>query len=127
MNDEVRPPSEQPAATAPAGTASGTASGTAAELSAKAVDTVDLVVNTLGDRAVRPVLVAARAVVFGLVIAVMAVVIIVLASVSLVRLLHVYAFPDRVWAAEAVVGFILVALGLVAWSQRTARPAGKQG
>jgi hypothetical protein len=90
------------------------------ELSAKAVDTIDLVVTTVNDKAIRPLVVAARAVVFGVLIAVLGSVALVLGAVALVRLLDVYAFAGRVWASDALLGAVLVAAGLLAWSKRSA-------
>ncbi len=95
-----------------------------AELSAKAVDTIDLLVANINDKAVRPLLVAARALVFGMLAAVLAIVVVVVASVAVVRVLEVYVFDGRVWAAEALLGLIFVAVGLFSWSRRSARPAG---
>ncbi|HUZ11197.1 MAG TPA: hypothetical protein VMU76_13620 [Acidimicrobiales bacterium] len=98
-----------------------------AELSAKAVDTIDLVVANINDRAIRPLLIAARALVFGMLAAVLGIVVVVVASVAVVRLLDVYVFDGRVWAAEALLGAIFVAFGLLAWSRRSPRPAGRDG
>ena len=72
-----------------------------AEWPKKAADTVDLVVDTIHDKAIRPVLLAARIVVFGLLIAVLSSVVLVLLSVGLLRLLDVYAFAGRVWLSYA--------------------------
>jgi hypothetical protein len=96
--------------------------GAAADLSAKAADTVDLVVETLHDKAIRPLILAARAVVFGVLVAVLGLVVLVLLAVALVRLLDVYVFDGRVWASDALLGFVFVAAGSFAWSRRTTRP-----
>lgn len=126
MSDDASPQAGSPTA-APAAAPVEGANGVTftAEWAAKAVDTVDLVVNTVGDKAVRPVLVAARGVVFGLIIATMAVVVVVLASISLIRLLDVYVFGHRVWASYALLGAVITTSGLMVWSQRAPRPAGK--
>ncbi len=100
--------------------------GGTAEWPARAVDAIDLVVGTVNDRAVRPIVVAARAIVFGLLIAVIGLVVLVLVSVGLIRLLDVYVFPGRVWASYAVLGALFSILGLWAWSKRTV-PAGSTG
>jgi hypothetical protein len=94
-----------------------------AEWPKKAADTVDLVVDTIHDKAIRPVLLAARIVVFGLLIAVLSTVVLVLLSVGLLRLLDVYAFPGRVWLSYAVVGGVFTVVGLLAWTKRTSRAA----
>jgi hypothetical protein len=92
----------------------------AADLSAKAVDTIDLIVATVNDKAIRPLLLAGRVLVFGLLAAVLGVLVLVVVSVAVVRLLDVYAFSGRVWAAEALLGAVFVAGGLFAWSKRSA-------
>jgi uncharacterized protein YacL len=94
-------------------------SAATAEWPKKAADAVDLVVDTIHDKAIRPVLLAARAIVFGLLVAVLAFVVLTLISVGLLRLLDVYVFPGRVWASYAVLGLVFCAGGLGAWSQRT--------
>ena len=127
-----RPPTGPDQAPAVPATAQGAPAGPpapvmGAEWAAKAVDAIDLVVNTVGDRAVRPVLLAARGIVFGLVIVVMAGLVGIVASVALVRLLDVYAFGGRVWAADALLGVVLTAAGFLAWSRRLPRPGGEKG
>jgi len=89
----------------------------------KVADTVDDVVQGVHDRVVRPLLLAARAVVFGLVAATMGLLLIVLFSIAAIRLLDVYAFRHRVWPAYAVIGGALVLLGAAAWSRRGASGA----
>jgi hypothetical protein len=101
--------------------------GVAAELSAKAADTVDLIVETIHDKALRPLLLAARAVVFGLLAAVLGLVVLVLVAVALVRLFDVYVFDGRVWASDALLGSVFVAAGVLAWSRRTGRSASTEG
>jgi predicted anti-sigma-YlaC factor YlaD len=93
----------------------------ASDLSARAADTVDLVVAMVNDRAIRPAIIAARALVFGMLAAVLGIVVVVVASVALVRVLEVYVFEGRVWAAEALLGIIFVAAGLFLWSLRPPR------
>jgi uncharacterized protein YacL len=85
----------------------------------KAADVVDLVVDTIHDKAIRPVLIAARAIVFGLLIAALGSVVLILVSAGLLRLLDVYVFPGRVWASYGLLGLIFCGAGLAAWSKRT--------
>lgn len=101
-------------------------SSLAGEWPVKAADAVDSVVGMVHDKAVRPLILVARAVVFGLVVAVLAGVLVTAVSVGLIRLLDVYAFPGRVWASYALVGFVFSVAGLLAWSRRSARPAGSR-
>lgn len=89
------------------------------EWSNKAVDAVDLVVDVVHDKVVRPALIAGRAVVFGVLIAFVALVVLILLAVGFVRLLDVYAFGDRVWASDALLGTIFGVGGFFLWLQRT--------
>jgi hypothetical protein len=95
-----------------------------ADWPAKAADMVEMAVDGVFDRVVRPILVAVRAVVFGLLIATMGLVLLVAVSIAFVRLLDVYVFDGRVWASDALVGALLTAAGLFAWSQRATRRTG---
>ncbi len=99
------------------------ASGSARALDwpARAADAIEATVNTVHDRVVRPLLLIARAIVFGILVASMALALGILMSVALVRLLDDYWFSKRVWASEAIVGGAITLIGLAAWSQRRAR------
>ena len=100
-------------------------SSVAAEWPSRAADLVDTLVALLRDKTVRPLTLVARAIVFGIIIFAAAVVVLVLVSITLVRVLTEYAFDGRVWASDLLVGAIFVAIGLGAWSQRTASRARK--
>ncbi len=93
----------------------------------KAADVIDLVVDTVHDKFIRPVLIAARAIVFGLLIATLLLVLMILLSVALIRLLDVYVFPGRVWASYLLLGALFCAAGLFAWYQRSASEAKATG
>lgn len=97
---------------------------TSADWPARTADTIEAAVAAAHDRLVRPLVIGARAVVFGIVIAVTALVLCVLLSIALVRLLDVYAFGGRAWASEALVGAVLSLGGLAAWSRRRPRRTG---
>jgi|HubBroStandDraft_4_1064222.scaffolds.fasta_scaffold1036863_2 hypothetical protein len=92
-----------------------------ADWPAKVADTIEGVVGNVQDRVVRPIILASRAVVFGIIIATMALVLVVLLCIAVVRLLDVYAFGGRVWASDALLGAILVVAGAFAWSKRGTR------
>ncbi|MDA8147702.1 MAG: hypothetical protein M0Z93_02850 [Actinomycetota bacterium] len=87
---------------------------------ARAADLVDTVAALVRDRAIRPVVLVARALVFGLLVVVASTVTAVLLAIAAVRLLTVYAFDGRVWAADFLIGAVFVGGGLVAWSRRGA-------
>jgi hypothetical protein len=65
-------------------------------------------------------LLAARAIVFGLVAAAMALLLLVLLVIAAIRVLDVYVFGHRVWPAYALIGVILVLGGAFAWTKRKA-------
>lgn len=89
-----------------------------ADWPARAADAVDYVVAVIRDRAVRPIILLVRVVVFGAIITATAIVATILASVGLVRVLDLEAFGGRVWASDLVVGGFFVLCGLLLWSRR---------
>jgi hypothetical protein len=91
-------------------------------LSNRALDTIDTVVATVNDKAIRPVIVAARAVVFGVIIGVVAVAVLVLLSVGFIRLTTDYLFHYRVWVAYLALGAIFCGGGAFAYSKRGVAP-----
>ncbi len=95
----------------------------AAELPRKAADAVQLVVDTIHDKAIRPAILATRVVVFGLLVAALATLLLVLGSIAVLRLFDVYVFGHRVWLSYVVLGGALTLAGLGAWTRRTARPS----
>jgi FtsH-binding integral membrane protein len=52
---------------------------------------------------------------------------VVLLSITLIRLLTVYAFDGRVWLSDLVVGVVFVVVGVVAWSLRRDPNSGTEG
>jgi uncharacterized protein YacL len=89
-------------------------------LSARALDTIDTVVATVNDRAVRPAVVAARGIVFGVVIAVVAITVLVLFCVAFIRVTTIAG--HRVWASYIVLGLIFSAVGAILYSRRGVPP-----
>jgi hypothetical protein len=94
-------------------------SGVLGDLPTRGADLVDTLVALLRDKTVRPLTLATRAVVFGVIIFAASVVTVVLLSISLIRLLTVYAFSGRVWLSDLVVGAVFVAGGIAAWTRRS--------
>ncbi|HUY66556.1 MAG TPA: hypothetical protein VMV06_07040 [Acidimicrobiales bacterium] len=94
-------------------------SGMLSSLPTKGADLVDTLVVLLRDKAVNPLTLATRAVVFGIIIFAASVVTVTLLSITLIRLLTVYAFNGRVWLSDLVVGALFVIVGMVAWSRRS--------
>jgi hypothetical protein len=92
------------------------------QLSTRALDTIDTVVATVNNKAIRPAIVAARAVVFGVIIGFVALAVLVLLSVGLVRLTTVYLFDHKVWISYLALGAIFCGAGTFAYSRRGAAP-----
>jgi len=86
---------------------------------AKAVDLIDLTVDTLRDRVIRPIILVGRAIVFGLLIATLLIVVAVAAGVAILRILDNYVFPNDVWASYLVLGAIVTVVGLLVWTKRS--------
>ena len=89
-------------------------------LSARALDTIDTVVATVNDRAVRPAIVAARSVVFGIIIAVIGITVVVLFCIGFIRLTTIAG--HRIWASYIVLGLIFSAVGAVLYTRRGLPP-----
>ncbi len=83
-------------------------------LSERALDAVDTVVATVNDKAVRPAIVAARGIVFGVVIAVVAVTVFVLFCVGFIRVTTIAG--HRIWASYIVLGLLFSAVGAVLYA-----------
>lgn len=79
----------------------------------KFVSTVD----TVKQRTTGPLLKVARAVVYGLVILVAALMLVILLIAGLVRALDV-VMPGNVWSAHLVAGVLCLIIGMFAWSKR---------
>ena len=84
----------------------------------RALDTVDRVVATVNDKALRPAIIAARGVVFGVIIGMAGLVILVMVSIGLVRLGTVYLFDHKVWISYLVLSALFCAGGAFAYAKR---------
>jgi len=89
-------------------------------LSARALDTIDTVVATVNDKAVRPALVAARSIVFGIVIAVIGITVVIMFCIGFIRLTTIAG--HRIWASYIVLGLIFSAVGAVLYARRGLPP-----
>jgi len=89
-------------------------------LSERALETVDTVVATVNDRAIRPAIVAARGIVFGIIIAVVGITVVVLFCVGFIRLTTIAG--HRIWASYIVLGLIFSAVGAILYSRRGVPP-----
>jgi len=86
----------------------------------QAADTIERVVGAVRDKTAVPLDRAARVLVYGLLVAVLAVTSLVLLAVAAVRGLD-EAVPGDVWAAHLITGGIFTLAGLFLWSKRSRR------
>jgi hypothetical protein len=95
-------------------------------LSTRALDTIDTVVATVNDKAVRPAIVAARGIVFGIIIAIVGLLVAILLGVGFVRLLTAYTVPfdHKVWITYLVLGSLLCVGGAFLYARRGTAPHG---
>ena len=89
-------------------------------LSDRALEAVDTVVATVNDKAVRPAIVAARGIVFGVVIAVVALTVVILFCVGFIRLTTIAG--HRIWASYLVLGLLFCVAGAILYSRRGVPP-----
>ncbi len=89
----------------------------------QAADTIERLVGKVRDKTSIPLVTVARALVFGLLAAVMALVVAVLGSVMLVRLVDVLTGEGNVWIAHLAVGGLFTALGAFLLRKATTTPA----
>src|SRR5579875_2774867 len=90
---------------------SAAAAAAASELPKKAADMVQLLVDTIHDKAVRPAVLATRALLFGLLVAALGTVLVVVGAVAVLRIFDVYVFGHRVWLSYVVLGGALPLAG----------------
>jgi len=77
----------------------------------RTADSIERVVTTVRDRTTRPLLIAGRAIVFGLLAAVAGISAVVLLWITMVRVLVI--LTDRAWLAHLISGAVFVIVGLV--------------
>jgi hypothetical protein len=78
---------------------------------ARTADSIERVVTTVRDRTTRPLLVAGRAIVFGVLAAMVGIAAVVLLSITVVRV--VVILTDRAWLAHLILGTLFVIVGFV--------------
>jgi hypothetical protein len=94
----------------------------------QATDAIVNVVDSVRDRTTGPITTAARAVVFGLFVGILAIVVGVLAIIAAIRLLD-EALPSGVWLPYLILGLVFVLAGALVFRKRNqpAAPAGNTG
>jgi hypothetical protein len=97
------------------------------DLTGKTMGAIDLLVDTIHDKVIRPILLVGRTLAFSFIIIFAAAALAVALAVAILRILDVYVFPDHQWASWAVLGLIFVAGGLITWRSRRPVPAKNGG
>ncbi len=87
---------------------------------ADTADRIDQLVEAVRSRTADKLVVVARAVVYGLLAAVMGAMALILLLIAAIRFLDSY-IPRGVWIPYLALGAILVVVGLFLWSKRTAK------
>ena len=87
----------------------------------QAADTVERVVGAVRDKTTVPLTTVARALVFGLLAAVLGTATLVFLTIGLVRALDVYTGDGRVWIAHGSIGGIFTLAGLFLLRKATAK------
>ena len=86
----------------------------------RAADTVERVVDTVRSKTTGPAIVASRAVVYGVVGAVLAIIAVTLSVAALIRVLDAY-LPRGVWLPYVILGTVLGLTGALLWRKRRQR------
>jgi hypothetical protein len=84
----------------------------------KALFQFDHVLDIVHDKVLRPILLAGRAVAYGLIILFVGFVLIGALLVGLIRLIDVYCFAGREYLSYVSVGAISLVAGLIVWRKR---------
>lgn len=79
---------------------------------------LDHALDVVHDSVLRPLIIAGRAIAFGMIALVAAVVVLLVLVIGLTRLLNVYLFAGHEWLTYAVLGVIFTATGMVIWRWR---------
>jgi len=86
----------------------------------RAADTVERVVDTVRSKTTGPAIVASRAVVYGVVGAVLAIIAVTLSVAALIRVLDAY-LPRGVWLPYVILGTVMGLTGALLWRKRRQR------
>jgi hypothetical protein len=86
---------------------------------------LDHALDVVHDRVLRPIFIAGRAVAFGFILFLMAIVLAVALVIGLVRFFDVYVFASHQWLTYVCIGAVFVAAGLFIWRSRRPENVGK--
>jgi hypothetical protein len=91
----------------------------------KALGQLDHALDVVHDSVLRPLLIAGRAVAYGLIVLIAALVLAIASLIGVTRLLNVYFFAGHEWITYTIVGALFVVVGLVIWRRRRPVPLRK--
>jgi hypothetical protein len=97
--------------------------GRGADWPAQAAAAIERAVGTVRDKTTGPLITIARALVYGLLAAVLGVVALVLVAILLVRFIEVYLPWGGVWLPQAIVGIVFTLGGFICWRLRSPKEA----
>jgi phosphatidylglycerophosphate synthase len=79
---------------------------------------LDHLLDIVHDKVLRPIIMAARALAYGFIIVLVALVFVAALMIGFIRLLNIYAFHGHEWISYAAVGAVSLIFGLVIWRRR---------
>jgi hypothetical protein len=84
----------------------------------RALGAFDHGLDMVHDSVLRPLIIAGRAIAFGLIAVVAVAVLAIVLVIGLTRLLNVYLFAGHEWLTFSVLGVVFVVTGMVIWRWR---------
>jgi hypothetical protein len=84
----------------------------------KILGAFDHLLDLVHDKVLRPIILAARFIAYGFIIAAVTFVLASVLIIGFIRLLNVYAFQGKDWLSYAVIGALSLFTGLIVWRRR---------
>jgi ABC-type nickel/cobalt efflux system permease component RcnA len=84
----------------------------------KLLGMLDHGLDVVHDKVLRPIILAARAIAYGLIIVLAAIVLVIALVIGFIRLLNIYAFSGHEWLSYVVVGVLSLLAGMIIWRRR---------
>ncbi|MGA7833699.1 MAG: hypothetical protein WCA31_00655 [Acidimicrobiales bacterium] len=79
---------------------------------------LDHALDVVHDKVLRPIILAGRAIAYGLIVVLAAIVLAIVLVIGFIRLLDIYAFSGHEWLSYVVVGALSLLAGLIIWRRR---------
>ncbi|HEV7958308.1 MAG TPA: hypothetical protein VGP11_02480 [Acidimicrobiales bacterium] len=84
----------------------------------KLLGILDHGLDIVHDKVLRPIILAARAIAYGLIIVLAAIVLVIVLVIGFIRLLDIYAFSGHEWLSYVLVGVLSLLAGMIIWRKR---------